>query len=207
VSLLQRGPLPDFWRARTDNDTGGRASAWDPRARALAGTRWRSVADSFQPREMRVVRRDETAALPIINVANCCCAWILFGGALAAYLMQQPHPTPISAGDGAIVGLMAGAVGAVVWLMLEIPLSLVLGPIQARLLEQAMQSTSDLSPEIRAWLEGMRSGAGRGVTIVIGFLVMLFVGSLFAMLGGIAGALLFRKSGPPAGVPAQGDPG
>ena len=24
------------------------------------------------------------SALPVINVANCCCAWILFGGALAA---------------------------------------------------------------------------------------------------------------------------
>ena len=35
------------------------------------------------------------SALPVINLANCCCAWILFGGGLAAYLMQQNHPEPI----------------------------------------------------------------------------------------------------------------
>ena len=55
------------------------------------------------------------SALPVINLANCCCAWILFGGALAAYLTQQNHPEPIGAGDGAAAGLMAGAVGAFVW--------------------------------------------------------------------------------------------
>ena len=45
------------------------------------------------------------SALPVINLANCCgCAWVLFGGALAAYLMQQNHPEPIHIGDGAIVG-------------------------------------------------------------------------------------------------------
>ena len=53
------------------------------------------------------------SALPVINLANCCCAWVLFGGALASYLMQQDHPVPITAGDGAIVGLLAGVVGAV----------------------------------------------------------------------------------------------
>ncbi|MDO8680687.1 MAG: DUF5518 domain-containing protein, partial [Acidobacteriota bacterium] len=58
------------------------------------------------------------SALPVISLANCCCAWILFGGALAAYLMQQNHPEPVNAGDGAIVGLLAGIVGAFVWLVL-----------------------------------------------------------------------------------------
>ena len=29
------------------------------------------------------------SALPIINLANCCCLWIVGGGAIAAYLGQQ----------------------------------------------------------------------------------------------------------------------
>ncbi len=70
------------------------------------------------------------SALPVINIANCCCAWILFGGALAAYLMQQNHPEPVDAGDGAIVGLLAGVVGAFVWLVLFIPLTLIMAPFQ-----------------------------------------------------------------------------
>ena len=49
------------------------------------------------------------SVLPFVNLVNaCCCGWVLFGGALAAYLMQQNHPAPITAGDGAIVGLLAG---------------------------------------------------------------------------------------------------
>lgn len=47
------------------------------------------------------------SALPVINLANCCCAWILFGGGLAAYLMQQSYPHRVNVGDGALVGLMA----------------------------------------------------------------------------------------------------
>ena len=45
------------------------------------------------------------SALPIINIGNCCCLWVLGGGVLAAYLMQQNHPYPITAADGALVGL------------------------------------------------------------------------------------------------------
>ena len=71
------------------------------------------------------------SALPVINLANCCCAWILFGGGLAAYLLQQGRPAPISVGDGALVGLMAGAVGAVVWTLVSIPLAAVLSPWHA----------------------------------------------------------------------------
>ena len=48
------------------------------------------------------------SALPVINIANCCCAWILLGGALASFLMQQNHPERIGVGDGALVGLTAG---------------------------------------------------------------------------------------------------
>jgi len=29
------------------------------------------------------------SALPVINIANFCCAWILFGGGLLPYLLQQ----------------------------------------------------------------------------------------------------------------------
>ena len=44
------------------------------------------------------------SALPIINIGNCCCLWVIGGGVLATYLMQQNHPYPIAAADGALVG-------------------------------------------------------------------------------------------------------
>src|SRR5215510_7418186 len=79
------------------------------------------------------------SALPVINLANCCCAWILFGGALAAYLMQQNHPEPIQIGDGAIVGLLSGLIGAFVWLIISVPINLMMSPFQQRMARRAME--------------------------------------------------------------------
>ncbi len=53
------------------------------------------------------------SALPIISVGNClCCMWVIGGGVLAAYLLQQNQAAPISSSDGAMTGLLAGLVGA-----------------------------------------------------------------------------------------------
>jgi hypothetical protein len=146
------------------------------------------------------------SALPLISVGNCCCcAWILFGGGLAAYLMQQGHPEPITIGDGAMVGLLAGLIGAVVTGIVSIPISFLMGPFQADLL-RGMASNNDLPPELRRMFEPF----GEGQTIasfIFGFVVMLVIGPLFGMLGGLFGALLFRKSQPPVvppPIPPQG---
>jgi pheromone shutdown protein TraB len=141
------------------------------------------------------------SALPVINIANCCCAWILFGGALSAYLMQQNRPTPISAGDGALVGLMAGAIGAFVWLAVSIPLNAALSPFQTRILERALDNARDMPAEAREWMESLRGGSAVGLGTVIGFIIMLFIGSVFGMLGGLFGALMFRKAAPPPPPP------
>ncbi|MDP1568508.1 MAG: hypothetical protein Q8L86_00770 [Vicinamibacterales bacterium] len=160
----------------------------------------------LQPALLGGVTIGVLSALPIVNLVNlCCCAWIVAGGSVSSYLLQQQRPTPITAGDGALVGVMAGAVGAVVWLVIEIPLSFALAPLQQSLVESMLQNSADLPPGMQAWMEGLRSGAARGAGIVFQFLLMLIVGSLFAMAGGIIGALAFRKSTPPP-VPAEWTP-
>ena len=141
------------------------------------------------------------SALPVVSLANCCCAWILFGGALAAYLMQQNHPEPVNAGDGAIVGLLAGIVGAFVWLVVFIPLTLVMAPFQSGMIQRMLSRANDMPPEFRAVLESMASGGGIGIGLVFFFFVMLFVSSVFGMIGGLFGALLFRKNTPPPPPP------
>ena len=71
------------------------------------------------------------SALPLINFLNaCCCLWVVGGGLVAAYLLQERDPNPIQVGDGALVGLMAGVVGAFVNFVLSIPVTLLLAPIQ-----------------------------------------------------------------------------
>ena len=140
------------------------------------------------------------SALPVINLANCCCAWILFGGGLAAYLMQQNHPDPITVGDGATVGLLAGLFGAVVGAVVSIPINLLMGPIQAELVRD-MVNNPDVPAEWRRIFEQAGAGATIGVGFVLFFIASVFVCAIFGMLGGLFGALMFRKRAQPPVVP------
>src|SRR5436309_8139061 len=81
------------------------------------------------------------SALPIISAGNlCCCLWVVSGGAVAAYVLQQNQPMPITAGDGALVGLLAGVVGAFVYVILSIPITILVAPIERVLLERVLQN-------------------------------------------------------------------
>jgi hypothetical protein len=149
------------------------------------------------------------SALPVVNVVNlCCCAWVVFGGALAAYLMQQNHPAPINAGDGAIVGLMAGAIGAVVGSLIQIPIAMAMGPFQLEMMDRILQGAEDMPPELREWFEtwrgSMAGGAALGIGFIFAMLFSLFFYSLFGMLGGLLGAVMFRKNAPPPPPPVAG---
>jgi len=160
------------------------------------------VPAKLQPALLGGVAIGVLTALPLINLVNlCCCAWVVAGGVLAAYLMQQNHPAPVSAGDGALVGLMAGALGAIVGSVLAIPISMAMGPFQAQAFQQVLESARDLPPEVRSMLEqwggGMAGGAMLGLAFIFTLLFSLFFYSIFGLLGGLLGALMFRKNTPP----------
>jgi len=151
----------------------------------------------FQPALLGGVTIGVLSALPVINLANCCCAWILFGGALSAYLMQQNHPEPIQIGDGAIVGLLAGVAGAFVWLIVSVPISTALAPFQSDMAGRIIRDAGEMAPEMRAIFENMAGAPAIGLSLILGFFVMLCVSTLFGMLGGLFGALMFKKNQPP----------
>lgn len=154
----------------------------------------------FQPALFGGIAMGVLSVLPFINLANCCCAWILFGGALAAYLMQQNHPAPITAGDGALVGMLAGVIGAVVWATLSIPISMFMGPLEAVFFERMLENARDMPPEVRDMMETMRGGMGTGIGIaarLVGLILAIFIGGFFGAIGGLLGALIFRTNVPP----------
>ena len=151
----------------------------------------------LQPALLGGVTIGVLSALPVINLANCCCAWILFGGALAAYLMQQNHPEPIMIGDGAVVGLLAGIVGAFVWLIASIPIGIAMAPFQSRMAQETLRNTADIPPALRAMLEEFSGAPAIGIGMIVMFFLMLVVCALFGMFGGLLGALMFRKAQPP----------
>jgi len=139
------------------------------------------------------------SALPVVSAANlCCCLWIVSGGALAAYLMQQNHPLPVTAGDGAIAGALAGLIGAFVYVVVAIPVNLVMGPLQRRMFEGFIGQNPDVPPE---FIEMMNRMEGGYLGVAIGFAFMIFFGLIFGTLGGLLGAVLFRKSVPPPPPP------
>lgn len=163
----------------------------------------------MQPALLGGVAIGVLSALPVVNIGNfCCCAWVVLGGALAAYLMQQNHPAPINVGDGAIVGLMAGVIGAIVGSVLAIPISMAMGPFQMRVFERIMESSRDMPPEVREIFEQMRGGMGgaamMGATFIISLLFSLLFYSVFGLVGGLLGAMMFKKQAPSPPPPATG---
>ena len=137
------------------------------------------------------------SALPIIGAANCCCClWIVSGGALAAYLQVQQENRTLTGGEGAAVGALAGVIGAFVWLPIVVAVAIVLGPFQQAIIEQIVRNAQDMPPEVR---EALEDYGGRGVGgYFLFFFVQLVGGSLFAAIGGILGAMYFKKEVPPA---------
>jgi hypothetical protein len=138
------------------------------------------------------------SALPLVSAGNlCCCLWVVTGGVVAAYVLQQNQPAPITAGDGAIVGLLAGITGAFVYLLLSIPISILIAPMERLVMQRLSESASRFPPELR---EFMGSYIGGGIRLVLGFIFMLCVGSIFSTLGGVLGAAIFRKPLPPGTI-------
>lgn len=138
------------------------------------------------------------SALPVVNIANCCCIWIIGGGMLAAYLDQEPGRSNNLA-RGALDGLLAGIVGAFVFLMASSVITTVMAPLQDRMIDEILSGGYDMPPEARAWLEMVRDRTPGFFGQLLGFMFQLFAGVIFATLGGLLGALFFwRNDVPPA---------
>jgi hypothetical protein len=139
------------------------------------------------------------SALPIVNIANCCCLWVIGGGVLAAYLQQQSEggrSLPIARGAG--VGLVAGVIGAFIWLLASLALSVVMGPLQERMVQEMLRGATDMPPDVRRMLEGIGERASSPFQYIFGFLFHLFAGLIFATAGGAIGASFFKRDVPPA---------
>src|SRR6185503_12234406 len=68
------------------------------------------------------------SVIPFVNWVNiCCCLWAILGGMLASYLYIKSSPTPASPGDGALLGVIAGAVGGLIVIVIGIPVDLLVG--------------------------------------------------------------------------------
>jgi hypothetical protein len=132
------------------------------------------------------------SALPFVNMANCCCLWMIAGGVMAAYLMQLNHPWPISVGQGAAVGFLAGLSGAIITLVLDIPIRAFVAPLLPEF-GTFRTRRGDMPPEVRDALRTI----GPQALAILGGLIFFAIELIFSTIGGLFGALVFRKAGPP----------
>jgi hypothetical protein len=143
------------------------------------------------------------SALPVVNIGNCCCLWFVGGGFLAAYLAQQNDPgRSLTLGRGALAGLVAAIAGAFVWLIVHSIVQLSLGPQLQEWTYDLMQNP-DLPPGLRDAFEDFAENGPSPITTIVTFFFQLFLGAIFATLGGLGGAAFFRRDSAP---PALGGP-
>jgi CDP-diglyceride synthetase len=142
------------------------------------------------------------SAIPVVNLVNvCCCLWALIGGLLASYLYIKNSPVPARAGDGAVLGALAGLVGAVIVVVIGIPISIVAGGITRELLIRLIENVNPGQAEaIRFQMEAGSTIAGAIVNGII--LAVLLV--IFSTIGGLLGVPIFEKrKGPIPPPPPQ----
>ena len=152
-------------------------------------------------------------SIPFVSLINfCCCLGVLIGGAVAALMLIKRSPVlPVSSGDGAMAGLLAGLVGAGVYLVLGVPISLVFNEAGLSMFKSIFDSFDD--PQIRRAMEEMiRSSQNQGMGerllgALLGWFIVSVVSVGFSTIGGLIGVALFEKRKgqyPPQAPPPTG---
>jgi hypothetical protein len=158
----------------------------------------------FKPALIGGVLLGILSALPLIKAFNCfCCAWVIGGAMLAAHLYVKSSVTAVTLGTGVLLGLLTGAIGAVVDTLFTIPIHFALRPFAtgfAEQIQQMLDQLPNLPPETRDALRSMfASGRGMGIFfIILGGFFELVVFSVVGMLGGAIGVAIFEKRKPGA---------
>jgi hypothetical protein len=133
------------------------------------------------------------SSLPFINLANCCCLWVLAGGVLVVYLQQQNTPMPVETGDAAVGGLIAGAIGGVIVCLVNMVFIRAANPAMLEEMRSQM-GNSQMPPQAQQIIERLFSGQGLSLMM---FILVLPLFSVFGLLGGLLGLAFFRKKTPP----------
>ena len=155
-----------------------------------------------------------TSALPVINCANCaCCLLVIGGGVLASFIYLRDYPADLPAmtyGDGAVLGLITGAIGALVWTAVEISLTYFkVSLMNINDMERLEEILND--PDIPPWVDEVVALMSTSDALNLGvifatFFIYLIIAVLFASLGGVIGVALFQSSRPAAPAAPAGPP-
>ncbi len=130
------------------------------------------------------------SAIPFLNY--CCCIWGIGGGLLAGFLYIKSAPVPVKVGEGAVIGVLAGIVGAVLYFAISVPVGYF---ISGANLEETLRTAGVQLPQ--------------GISGLLLFVVGGLVGGLcllvLSIIGGLISVPIFekRKDGMPPPPPSQ----
>jgi len=126
--------------------------------------------------------------LPILSIANCClCLWIWAGGIFAVFLYRRFDNTvgQTTINQGLLVGLVAGLVAAVLGTILAV----IIGPISWQFVNQFLTSIQGTGVDLGPLTGIFESPGGFSFFELFTNLVLY---SLFGLVGGILGTLIFK---------------
>lgn len=126
-----------------------------------------------------------TAMIPVPLASWCCCLWGVLGGVIAVYVYVKRSPTPVRMGEGAILGLMAGAVGGLIYALIAFPITyfaidpeIVQAQIEARLRQSGTEF--DIRPY---WVWFLL------LSVFLGGIIL----TILSLIGGLIGVPVFEK--------------
>ena len=114
--------------------------------------------------------------IPFVNY--CCCIWSIGGGVLAAFIYIKASPVPVKIGDGALVGGLAGVVGGILYLIINLPITLLVG-------------VAAIGSQLRN--SGVNLPLSPFVLVIVSSIVTAVIIAVLAALGGIIGVAIFEK--------------
>lgn len=158
--------------------------------------------DKLKPALIGGVLLGVLSVIPFVSAVNiCCCLWAILGGMLATYLYVKNSPVPAKAGDGAVLGAIAGLVGAIIYVIVGIPIAMAMGPTMRNMIVSLLERVDPRQAELmRQQLEASGNAIGPIIINALIFGALIFV---FAIIGGLLGVPIFekRKGGPPPPPP------
>ena len=143
------------------------------------------------------------AGIPFVNFLNCLCCALIWGcGLFAAYLYagsSRAAGVAFRPGNGAMVGLLAGAFYAVAVTVIDTLVSVMFGPAIMQAMQNAVSRMPGVPPEALDAIERFSADAGTVsvIGLVLRFLLNAFMGAVFSTLGGLLGGALFKHEPPP----------
>jgi hypothetical protein len=105
-----------------------------------------------------------------------CIVWAVIGGALAAKLYIKSSPVPVRSGEGAVLGLIAGAIAGFIYLAIDTPIAY---SIHGDYIQMVSNQQA----------EKISAGAFFALTGLAGAVTILG----FSVIGGIIGVAMFEK--------------